>query len=547
MPRRSGRVAATVALVLLALSLIPLLRLAPYAVPMVDDFGYGVPVHLAVENGQSILSALWESIRYTYTYWQGTYSSVLLFSLHPGAFSTDSYIWTCYIMLGAILLPPFLALWQVKVLPRWACLTLGSLVALVSLQGLPSPGNGIFWWNGAAHYVAFWCASVVAVALQLHLLREKERTRPRQWALVVLACAAAFWVAGGNYCTALVYTVAAMMLTIYPLVRKQKQAAIGNTLVSLCALGGLYLNIAAPGNAIRQAFYATMTPSEAIFQSFAYAWKDITAWTNGEMVLALIFGALLFVRVLPEKSYSFPFPPVVILGCFCLYSALYTPPLYATGPSGISPIRIQNLLWLAYVFLMFACVLYSAGWLSQRLPRLWQAFQGEPMPRPLAAALPALILAVLIFPNAFRVSEMAQADLEGEVLPTFLEQVEQRREIYADKEAEPRFQPVTQLTQSFATGNILTWMPDVLIDDVAVDFPCYHACGGEVTFVSLPFVREFFPQAGEWTEEEFSRTFRLGGETCVPLREVIERLGYSISYIREWDTMQIYTEPKNTD
>lgn len=547
MPRRSGRAAATAALVLLALSLIPLLRLAPYAVPLADDFGYGVPVHLALERGQSLLAALWESIRYTYVYWQGTYSSVILFSLHPGVFSDDAYVWTCYVMLLAILLPPFLALWQVKALPRWIRLTLAALVAFLSLQGLPSPGNGIFWWNGASHYVAFWGFGVMAAVLQLRLLQERERSRARQRTLLFLACLAAFWVAGGNYCTALVYAVISVLLTLYPIWRKRKQAVKANALVSLCALGGLFINVAAPGNSVRQALFAAMSPAEAIMASFAHAWADITDWTTEGMVITLVFAALLLIRSLPEKSYAFPFPPVVIGCCFCLYSALYTPPLYATGESGVSPMRIRNLLWLAYVFLMFASALYTAGWLSRRFPRLAKAFRGDPMPRPLAALLPVLVLALLVSPDAFRVSKMAQADLEGEVLPAFLQQVELRREIYADKDASPRFQTVSQRPQSFTTGNFLTWNPDVLIDGEAVDFPCYHACGGELTFVSLPFVQEYFPQASAWAEEEFSRTFLLGGEVCVPLREVTEKLGYGISYSSKRDTIQITTEPTDTE
>lgn len=543
MPRRSGRAAATAALVLLALSLIPLLRLAPYAVPLADDFGYGVPVHLALERGQSILAALWESIRYTYAYWQGTYSSVILFSLHPGVFSDEAYVWTCYVMLLAILLPPFLALWQVKALPQWARLTLGSLVAFLSLQGLPSPGNGIFWWNGASHYVAFWGFGVMASVLQLRLLQEKECSRYRQWALILLASLLAFWVAGGNYCTALVYAVISVMLTLCPLWQNRKQAALANLPVSLCALAGLLLNVTAPGNSIRQSLFAAMSPVEAIMASFLHAWTDIQSWTTPGMIMALVFGALLFLRALPDESYAFPFPAAVLAGCFCLYSALYTPPLYATGMEGTGPLRIQNLLWLAYVFLMFASALYVAGWLSRQFPKLGRALRGEPMPRPLAALFPVLILALLVSPDAFRVSEMAQSDLEGEDLPAFIEQVELRWEIYADKDASPRFQIVSQRPQSFTTGNFLTWNPDVLIDGEAVDFPCYHACGGEITFVSLPFVRKYFPQASTWTEEEFSRTFFLGGEVCVPLREVTGKLGYGISYSSKRDTIQITTEP----
>ena len=550
MDRRVGRGFAIAALCLLALSLIPILQLAPYAVPMADDFGYGVPVHFALEHGQSLLSALWESIRYTYLYWQGTYSSVILFSLHPGVFSGEAYVWTAYVMLFAILLPPFLALWQLKELPRWGKLTLGSLIALLSLQGLPSPGNGIYWWNGASHYVSFWGVSVAAAVLQICLIGSKDRS-PRKRAVLSAICRlAALWVAGGNYCTALVYAVVSVLLTLYPVWRDRKwsSTAADSALVSLCALVGLYLNVSAPGNAIRQSLFSTMTPSEAIMASFAQAWADIAAWTDVGMILALTLGTLVFVLALPKQGHCrFPFPLVVIFGSFCLFSALYTPPIYATGLEGTDPARIQNLLWLAYVFLAFGVVLYTVGWLVRRFPRLRRILQADPMPRPLCALLPVLLLALLVLPNASLTTQMAWSDLKGDALPAFCAAVEEREEIYGDKEADPRFQIISQRPKSFATGNFLTWMPDVLIDDVAVDFPCYHACGGETTFVSLPFIREFFPQAKGWTGEEFSRTFTIAEEVCVPLREVTDRLGYQISYSSKLDTMRITTEPNPTE
>ena len=140
---RPRKAAAAVALGILLLSLVPMLSLAQYAVPMADDLGYGVPVYYALQNGHSLWAAIWDNILYTYQNWQGTYSSVVLFSLQPAVFGEEYYLWTTYIMVAITILPVFFTLWSMKTLPRWAVLVLGSVISLLSVQGLPSPGEGI--------------------------------------------------------------------------------------------------------------------------------------------------------------------------------------------------------------------------------------------------------------------------------------------------------------------------------------------------------------------------------------------------------------------
>lgn len=547
---RSRKTAAAVALGILLFSLVPMLELARYAIPMADDLGYGVPVYYAVQNGQSILGAVWDNILYTYQNWQGTYSSVVLFSLQPAVFGEEYYFWTTYIMLAVTALPVFFALWSVKDLPRWAVLVLGGMISLLSVQGLPSPGEGIYWWNGAAHYMVFWSLGVVGILLQLRLLGKEKASSIRRWLWTALCCLVAFLVGGGNYCTALVYALASLAVTLLGAYLHRPKCAKCDLLVTLFAAGGLALSVAAPGNAVRQALFEPMDPMTAILRSFEDAIADITVWTDERMVSALLLSSLLFALALRKNTnrhLTFPFPLLIAAGGFCAFAALYTPPLYAMGGASSDPMRIKNIIWLAYLFLMFGSVLYLTGWITYRFKPFRQMSEDN-MPRPLAALLPFLALWFLLCPNTFRNSSMAYQDLWGEALPTFREEVEQRKEILADKEWEqPRFQPLSDCPGSFMKGRLLTWMPDVLLDGEPVEFPLYRACGGEVNYVSLTEMAELFPQADKLSPEDYTRIYPVGGMDCVPVREFIEGLGYSIDFIPKRDTMIISTETADTE
>lgn len=541
---RPRKAAAAVALGILLLSLVPMLSLAQYAVPMADDLGYGVPVYYALQNGQSLWAAIWDNILYTYQNWQGTYFSVVLFSLQPAVFGEEYYLWTTYIMVAITILPVFFTLWSMKTLPRWAVLVLGSVISLLSVQGLPSPGEGIYWWNGAAHYMVFWSLGVVGILLQLKHLALEKTPRPRRWLHLTLCCLTAFLLGGGNYCTALVYALASLAVVFLGAYLHRPKCAKDNLLVTFFAAGGLALSVAAPGNAVRQSLFEPMDPITAILRSFEDAITDITVWTDERMIAALLLASLLFALALRKNTnrrLTFPFPPLIVVGSFCAFAALYTPPLYAMGGVSADPMRIKNIIWLAYLFLMFGSAFYCTGWLSRRF-KLFRRMSEDVLPRPLAALLPLLALWFLLCPNTFHNSSLAYQDLCGEALPTFLEELEQRKETLADKDREePRFQPLSDCPKSFMKGRLLTWMPDVLLDGKPVEFPLYRACGGEVNYVSLTEMAELFPWADKLSPEDYTRIYPVGGMDCVPVREFIEGLGYTIDFIPKRDTMMITT------
>ena len=530
---------AALALALLLASLVPLATLAPYAGPAADDFGYGTPVYFALQAGQGLsgaLSALWENLRYTYANWQGTFSSVLLFSLQPGVFSSALYVITPFVMLAAILSPGFLALGLLRGADGRGRLLLGCVFGLVSVQLLPSPADGIYWWNGAVHYLVFWCLGVLTVTLHVRLLR-RERFGVGGAFLSALLCLLAFFAGGGNYSTALVLAVAEGVLIPAALAaRSGWRTVTASVIIALCALGGLLFSAAAPGNAVRQATLTGLEPWPAIGASFQLAWDYLGRCLTPVTAGALLLCVPVFLWTVRDRDYLFPLPFLALPGCFCLYSALFTPPLYAMGRADIS--RMDNLFWLAGVFLLFGGACYLAGWLTERL-QLWDRRWAHWCAALLAAA--GVVVLLTAGPGAWpgTAAGRAQADLDSGRAEAYRQVRLAREAVYADKSVPPPRFAEPEYPDCFPASQLLTWNPDVIVNEAAADLPCYHACGGEVTFVGVERAEALWD--AELNPEDFSRTFWAGPELCVPLREVCDRLGFGLSYDVATDTIFIRT------
>ena len=83
-------IAAVVAAGVFLVSLLPILYASFYAHPISDDFNYSKAVHDAVAAGGGfweVVSASFGTIAKYYRTWQGTFFSIFVFSLQPGAFS----------------------------------------------------------------------------------------------------------------------------------------------------------------------------------------------------------------------------------------------------------------------------------------------------------------------------------------------------------------------------------------------------------------------------------------------------------------------------
>lgn len=534
---------AIAALAALALSLVSILMLAPYAAPAADDFSYGAPVHFTIAAHKgffAVLRAIWDNVCYTYMDWQGTFSSVVLFSIQPAAFPDGSYGLTAYAVLAAVIAPVFLALWAVPGMDRWGKLFLGGVIAFFTVQYLPSPAQGFYWWNGAAHYLAFWFLSVLTAAGQIRLTRTDPKSA-RFYAGTALGCLLGFFVGGGNYCTALVLPAALFVLSGWLLLKRRPRPLIAaNVLCALSALLGLFISVIAPGNAVRQADYAKLAPFNAILRSFSLAGQSLADMLDGKLIGALVLCTAAFLYSIRNSGYQFPWPPAVLLASFCLLAALYTPPLYAMGGSGLEP-RLQNLFWCAAVFFVFGNVFYLAGWAARRLG-LFQRENARVILGICFAAGAILFSAAVL--TQFRSSNAYRAyrDLRDPALESYTREHEERNAVFEDKSViSPRFTPLSPAPDSFLPANITTWASDLLIDGVPADLKLYRGRGCNITYVELAYALDFFNAPGAADVSDFSVCYHMAGGDYVPIRQLCNLLGFQIDYITNCDTILITT------
>lgn len=373
------------ALTALAAALLPLLLLGRYAVPAADDFSYGAPAHLAYSESGSVLSAAAAALDKTlesYCSWQGTFSAIFLMAVQPAVFSEALYALTPLIMIAALLVGSFLFchafFGELMGLDRDICGIIAAVTCLLCSQLLPSPVQGLYWFNGAVYYVFFHGLLLAACALGLRLVNKGGVLRG------LGLCLLGFVIGGGNYVTALsgvILSFAAIGLLIVLKDGRWKRLIVP----ALVLLSAFAVSIAAPGNAVRQAAQEeSLGAAAAVLMSFRCGISYGLSWLGLPVLGAMVLLGLLMWSAVKESRFSFRFPALVSLFSYCLFSAMFCPPVYAMGNVGDK--RLLNIIYFAFLLLLALNLCYWLGWLSKRT-RASQAGAGRLALLPLAAAV----------------------------------------------------------------------------------------------------------------------------------------------------------------
>lgn len=369
----------------LAVLIIPLLLLGRYAVPAADDFSYGAPAHLAYAESGSVFSAAAAALDKTlesYCSWQGTFSAIFLMAVQPAVFSEALYALTPVIMLSALLLGTFIFcrafFGELLGLDKDLCRIVAALLCALSTQFIPSPVQGFYWFNGAVYYVIFHGLLLIACAMAVGLVRKGG------WLRSAALCILALLIGGGNYVTALCASILAAC-TILLLRLKKHPAWRRLALPALVLFAAFALSIAAPGNAVRQAAQEnSLGPVQAVLMSFAHGAGYAVQWLSLPVVGGLLFLGALMRGAFRECIFSFRFPALVSVFSFCLFSAMFCPPLYAMG--NIGDTRLLNIVYFSYLLLLAINLTYWLGWAAKQ-----QAQRRHRLP-PLSVLAAALVL-----------------------------------------------------------------------------------------------------------------------------------------------------------
>lgn len=361
---------AVCAAVLFLVSVIPLLLLGRYNVMCIDDYNYGKQVHdtwMATGSlWQSILTALRQTGEF-FVEWQGTYVSCFLMAVCPMNFRYEAAFLVPVVMVGMFAGAVF-ALGK-QILTKW----LGSdekraslvmfLLLFMFYQVMEAPFEGIYWYNGATHYVLMESLFFIMLTLVSGILwTEKKGTMTLR---CIFAALLGVIVGGGNLVTALQAEIVLTLLLVFAVVNKRKKTFFV-LLPFLTFTAGFLCNILAPGNAVRASLDMDVgySPVTAVILSFYYALVFMMGWT--ETFVILVWLALLPVlwKIGKKSEKSFAHPVLVTAGAFCLLSAMFTPTLYAVGMVGLS--RVDNIIQMVYYLCLFFVTAYWFGWFSHR-------------------------------------------------------------------------------------------------------------------------------------------------------------------------------------
>ena len=219
---------AIISIFLLCVSVMPLLILGKFNVMSADDYSYGIGVHDTWAATGSLLQAIRSAVSHTkefYYGWQGTYTSCFLMSMCPMHFGIKNVFVVPVIMIGMFSLSTYLLVRQIFV--RWfggdrtSYIYVGCILLFLYWQVLEAPSDGIYWYNGATHYVlmqAFLFLMITAVSGIIWTECERNRI---VWC--ILASLDGVVIGGGNLVTCLQAQIILLLLMLYSFLKKRKK------------------------------------------------------------------------------------------------------------------------------------------------------------------------------------------------------------------------------------------------------------------------------------------------------------------------------------
>ncbi len=360
-------------------SMIPIWALSFYTVPGCDDYTYGVKTHGAWKAAGSLLAVLKAALDTTAEYWhewQGTYSSIFLMTLSPGILNEKWYFLTVFLMTGML----GCSIWALLhvVLKRYVgsasryrrglCVL---IVLFLSFQTMVAPADGLFWYNGALHYVFMQSVLFFQAAVLLSFRKASGKGSRAAW--LALSCFLAFVLGGANLLTGLQSCILTVFLLLYVMYgrwlgdrerREREKRQLWLLLPLLVNLIGFSFNVLAPGNSVRETTAEGMGAVMAIALSFYWAAVYVTEWMTPLVLAGFLFLLPVIRRLVGEAKTAFFAPARTVFLSFCVFAAMFTPTLFASSSDG--PPRCKNVMRIVLYVLVFFNLVNAMGWVSQK-------------------------------------------------------------------------------------------------------------------------------------------------------------------------------------
>jgi len=329
--------------------------------------------------------------------------------------------------------------------------------AFMFLQFVPSPVEGLFWYNASVLYTG-----MTSVALVMFGVVIKEMVSPLAKRLLlrflhllrylVPVFILAFVVGGGNFVTALTSIVILALMTAFCFKHIKRFDPLG---VLIIVLASFSVSITAPGNAVRQEAFERMNPLLAILSSFRYAvHPDFIGYLRLPVVALFVLLTPLLYRIAKGSRLSFKFPYLVVPVMYGVYASTFTPNLFAW--SDLGPHRVLNMNFFALLMFLLFSIIYVCGSIARKSEAIREAIVPiggvfgllvkwrKLVFYPAALALFALSSLMLIFNNVNAVSGVSatRSLINGEAAAYHQEQLDRLEILRSDDIQTVEFYPL---------------------------------------------------------------------------------------------------------
>ena len=435
-----------------------------YVYPQGDDFEYGAYAHQAIEAGYGLQGALGgaaKMVAKSYKIWQGTFSSIFLMALQPGIWGEKYYHLTPLLLIGLLLSALFFFM---DSLFRKVCgakkrevFLLFLMAAFLMTQLVPAQVSAFYWWNGAIHYTG-------AIAFLLYMvsfvIRAAVGTSKKKF-YITAACVAAVMVGGGNLVTALIGSVLVIYALIAVGISKRRELLKYILTPGMALASAFIINIAAPGNWIRQGNSGEII-EYGVIGSIIKSFEVCTEYALGEWIdifwILMVLSAMpLLSKIASRFRFSYPLPGIVSLAAFCMLSAMYTPQLYAIGEWDTG--RIQNIIYDMFIIETLVLEFYWLGWIQKQNALSWDiGMTWKWYAACSAAGMAAFVLTAAADPESMTSSAVLAAVSNGEAQEYADAIQENIRKIKRSPDDELiQIQEPPQKPEIFKSNEIETW------------------------------------------------------------------------------------------
>lgn len=408
--------------VIFVVSLIPIILLSTYNFPCADDLGYSIYTRHAwvdTHNLFAVLGAAGRKVAESYQIWQGTWASIFLMALQPGIFGDGTYWIGTLMLLAALILSIY---YFMKVFwGKW----LGSsktqrfiitfLFLFFGIQFMIDKTQGLFWYNGACHYIFPWSALLALAGIVVSMTVDSRHGKRK----AIIGILLAVYIGGGNLVTGLecgIWLALGILLTVLC----YKKKLMGQVLKIAVFWGISFgLNVAAPGNWVRQEEFSYRPGLiRSVLQSFYYCLDYVLGqWTDWKIILFVILIAPFAIHGVQKYkgNFSFRFPVLVPLWSYCVLASMFTESIYAGGGPGAG--RIYNVIFLTYLILIMLNLVYLYGWYWKKYGSGKKVEEKDLLLWHIASAIGAIFCFLIIAgvtPDAFTSASAAKSLLNGE-------------------------------------------------------------------------------------------------------------------------------------